>query len=63
MDDLVRAERMGTESGIDDVLAARIATDGRFKEDLEYMDEKADQMSQRKPGAADKARNVAIMGK
>lgn len=54
---------MGTESGIDDVMVARIATDGRFKEDLEYMDEKADQMSQRKPGAADKARNVAIMGR
>ena len=60
--DLLREEKMGGQKGFDDVVADRISRDVTFKDDLDYLDEKADQLSQKKQGTVDKARNVAITG-
>jgi hypothetical protein len=53
---------MGSQRGFDDVVADRISRDVTFKDNLDYLDDKADQLSQKKKGTVDKARNVAITG-
>jgi hypothetical protein len=62
--DMVRDERMGTGDGYDSVVAKRIMTDGGFKADLEYMDDRAEQLAQKKHKTIpERGRKIAVHGK
>lgn len=64
LSDMVKDEKMGTSDGYDSVISKRIMTDGGFKADLEYLDERAEQLAQKKHNTIpDRGRKIAIHGK
>jgi hypothetical protein len=60
--EMLRAERMGQTSSYDEVMAGQIARDATFKDDLDYMDEKAEKLSNKKQPASDKNRALMVNG-
>ncbi|KAJ3084791.1 hypothetical protein HDU99_003489 [Rhizoclosmatium hyalinum] len=46
--DLLLQEKMGTSGNYDEEMANRIAKDVKYREDLDYMDEKADDLAKKK---------------
>jgi hypothetical protein len=62
--DMVMHEKMGANDGYDSVVARRIMTDGGFKADLDYMDDRAEQLAQKKHKTIpERGRKIAINGK
>jgi hypothetical protein len=58
---LIREEKMGQQQNYDTTIMTQISQDAQFQDNLEYLDEKADQLSHKKEKKAfDKAKNVAI---
>ena len=62
INELVRQERLNQGDSLDMNLAQRISTDGAFKDDLDYLDEKADKLSQKKQKEAERIKQIAITG-
>ena len=60
LSELIRSEKLGTQDSYDSVIADRIAHDSQFKNDLDYLDEKADRISQKRSKAVDKHKNIVI---
>ena len=61
---MIRDEKLQNSDKIDGVMASRIMTDGGFKADLDYLDERADQLVTKKQKTTHrKSRGVDVMGK
>ena len=61
--DMVKEETLGTNDGYDSIVAGRIMTDGGFKADLEYLDERADQLAHKKQNnVSSRGQKFAING-
>ncbi|GES85345.1 CwfJ C-terminus 1-domain-containing protein-like protein [Rhizophagus clarus] len=58
--DLVRREKMGTRDTMDSHMASRIMKDTMFQDDLEYMDEKADNIARIKSKTFEQKKEFAI---
>jgi hypothetical protein len=66
LQDLVRQERFGAgiadQKNLDAELASRIAGDGTFVNDLEYMDENAEKLGRKKMKTETMKKRFAIQG-
>ncbi|KAL1924358.1 uncharacterized protein VTP21DRAFT_7393 [Calcarisporiella thermophila] len=60
LEDLVRQEKVGVRRDADFDMATRIASDSRFQDDLEYLDENADRLAMRKERNEEKKKLFAI---
>ncbi|KAL7749501.1 Pre-mRNA-splicing factor cwf19 [Sorochytrium milnesiophthora] len=59
IEEMVRREKLGVDSNLDDMLARRMTADGGFQDNLDYMDDNSDRLASTHR-SQDKKRKVAI---
>jgi hypothetical protein len=60
--EMILQEKMSASDDYDRQFASRIAKDITYKDDIDYMDDKVDQLARRNAASETKKRQIAVLG-